>query len=52
MAPDHRHNARSATIGSARLAGFLAFLVALLAVPDLFICAKHLFFAAMVTDGR
>jgi hypothetical protein len=36
-----------------RLAGFLAFLVALPAVPDLFICAKHLFLAAMVTtDGR
>ena len=33
--------------------GFLAFLVALPAVPDLFICAKHLSFAAMVTtDGR
>jgi hypothetical protein len=29
------------------------FLVALPAVPDLFICAKHLFFDAMVTtDGR
>jgi len=50
MAPDHRHNAM---IGSARLAGFLAFLVALPDVPDLFICAKHLFFAPMVTtDGR
>jgi len=42
-----------APIGSTRLAGFLVFLVALPAVPDLFICAKHLFFAAMVTtDGR
>src|SRR5215831_13738683 len=37
----------SAPIGSTRLAGFLAFLVALPAVPDLFICPKHLFFAAM-----
>src|SRR5215813_15645607 len=34
---------------STRLAGFLAFLVALPAVPDLFPCAKHLFVAAVVT---
>src|SRR5262249_6191903 len=46
-------HAISAPLGSARLAGFLAFLVGLPAVPDLFICAKHLFFDAMVTtDGR
>jgi hypothetical protein len=36
-------------IGSTRLAGFLAFLVALRAVLDLFICAKYLFVAAI--DG-
>ena len=33
--------------------GVPRFLVALSAVPDLFICAKHLFFPAIVTtDGR
>src|SRR5262249_1018176 len=34
-------------IGSTRLAGFLAFLVALALVRDLFLCAKHLFLAAI-----
>src|SRR6516225_3768867 len=38
----------SAPIGSTPLAGFLAILVVLPAVPDLFICAIDVFVAAMV----
>jgi hypothetical protein len=38
----------SLAIGSTRLAGFLAFLVALRAVLDLLLRAKHLFVAANV----